>query len=95
MPKERGHGIQWTGGWIGPRGGLDACPCLESNPGHPAHSLFTILTDLPWEIFKTKSSKEQGQDRATRNGKMKMYSDNSKAFRAMQQYNFVEQRKAA
>jgi len=42
-------------GWeaeLGPGAGLDAvakrrpCPCRESNPGNPAHSLVTILTIL-------------------------------------------------
>jgi hypothetical protein len=46
----------WIGGWLDPRAGLDATvkrkkslpfSCLESNPGHPAHDLVTILTELP------------------------------------------------
>jgi hypothetical protein len=26
------------------------CPCQESNPGHPAHGLVTVLTELPQQI---------------------------------------------
>jgi hypothetical protein len=26
------------------------CFCREMNPDHPAHSLFTILTELPWQV---------------------------------------------
>jgi hypothetical protein len=44
----------WVGGWVGPRAGLDASVkrkcltlCRESNPGRPAPSLVTILTELP------------------------------------------------
>jgi hypothetical protein len=43
-PGER-TGTQCTGGWVGPRAGLDAgarrkilCPCRVSNPDHPARS---------------------------------------------------------
>jgi len=40
---------------VGPGAGLDVvtkrktlpCPCKDSNPGHPARILVTILTDLP------------------------------------------------
>jgi len=52
-PQERAPGTHWMGGWVGLRGSLDAvakrknpCSCQESNPGHPAHSLVTILTEL-------------------------------------------------
>jgi len=38
-PRERTAGTHWTGGWVGPRAGLDIedrgkilCPCRESNP---------------------------------------------------------------
>ena len=31
--------------WCGRR----TCPCQESNPNHPAHTLVTILTELSWE----------------------------------------------
>jgi hypothetical protein len=41
--------------WVGPRAGLDAmekrkisCPCCESNPGCPAHSLVSIPAELSW-----------------------------------------------
>jgi hypothetical protein len=45
----------WIGGWVGPKVGLDRlqkrheslhCSCWESNVGHPACSLVTILTEL-------------------------------------------------
>jgi len=39
---------------LGPRAGLDAvekrknpCPCRESSPGRPPHSLVIVLTKLP------------------------------------------------
>jgi hypothetical protein len=45
----------WTGGWVGPRAGLDALvrrknssPYREKNPGCPARSLVTVLTGVPW-----------------------------------------------
>jgi hypothetical protein len=41
-PRERTPGIHCTGGWVGPRAGLDKesrekilCPCRESNPDRP------------------------------------------------------------
>jgi hypothetical protein len=44
----------WIGGWVAPRATLDMVvmrkypyPRWESNPGRPAHSLVTILTELP------------------------------------------------
>jgi hypothetical protein len=44
-PGERTPGNHWTGGWVGPRAGLDAgakrkilCPCRGSNPDRPARS---------------------------------------------------------
>jgi hypothetical protein len=52
-PGEGTPGTHCTGGWVGPRAGLDAeargkilCLCRGSNPGHPVHS-HTILTELP------------------------------------------------
>jgi hypothetical protein len=52
-PRERASSTHWIGGWVGTRTGLDMvvkkknpCPCQESNPGHPAHSLVTILAEL-------------------------------------------------
>jgi hypothetical protein len=52
-PGERTLGTHRIGGWVGPRAGLDAVTksknpsaCQESNPGRPAHSLVTILTEL-------------------------------------------------
>jgi hypothetical protein len=44
-PGQRAHGTHCTGGWVGPRAGLDAetrgkilCPCRGSNPGRPVRS---------------------------------------------------------
>jgi hypothetical protein len=44
-PGERAPLIHWTGGWVGPRTGVDTVakreisdPCRDLNPGHPAHS---------------------------------------------------------
>jgi hypothetical protein len=41
-PRERTPGTHWTGGWVGPRAGLDTedrgkilCPCRESNLDRP------------------------------------------------------------
>jgi hypothetical protein len=54
-PGERTPGTHWTGGWVGPKAGLDAearrkilCLCRGSNFGRPVHSQDTILTELPW-----------------------------------------------
>jgi hypothetical protein len=50
---ERAPGTHWIGGWVGSRAGLDAAEkrnaydCRESEPGRPARSLITILTELP------------------------------------------------
>jgi len=51
-------GTHWIGGWVGPRAICDAvvkrkypCPCWKSNPSHAAHSLVTILTELPQPII--------------------------------------------
>jgi hypothetical protein len=51
-----GH-LHWTGHRrVGLRAGLDAvakrkkshqCPCWELNPGRPARSLVSVLTELP------------------------------------------------
>jgi hypothetical protein len=42
-PGEKAPGTHWTGGWVGPRGGMDnvdkrkiSWPCRKSNPGRPA-----------------------------------------------------------
>jgi hypothetical protein len=51
-PKERAHGTQWIGDWVGPRAGSDAvekreasCPCRESNPGrNPLAGCYTDCT---------------------------------------------------
>jgi len=52
-PGERTPGNLWTGGWRGPRSGLDAVlkrkilsPYWESDPGYPACSLVAMLTEL-------------------------------------------------
>jgi hypothetical protein len=44
-PRERTPGTHCTGGWVGPRAGLDTeargkifCPCRGSNPGRPVRS---------------------------------------------------------
>jgi hypothetical protein len=54
-PRGRVLGIHWTGGWVGlSQSGWEEekkshhCPCWELNPGHPAHSVVSILTELPW-----------------------------------------------
>jgi hypothetical protein len=56
--------VDWIGGWVGTRAGLDAVtrrknpsPCGGSNKGRPGCSLSTILTELPripffWNYFK-------------------------------------------
>jgi len=45
LPGKRARGTHWTGGWLGPRAGLDSvakrkkfyhCPCRESNLGRLA-----------------------------------------------------------
>jgi len=53
IPGESAPGTHWIGGLVSPRGGLDAvgrredpCSCRESNPGRPARSLITTLTEL-------------------------------------------------
>jgi hypothetical protein len=54
-PRERASGSCWIGGWICSRASLytavakkkNPIPCRESNPGLPARSLVTILTELP------------------------------------------------
>jgi hypothetical protein len=47
-------GTHWTGGWVGPRAGLDAgarrkiiSPHRGSDPDRPARSQDTILSELP------------------------------------------------
>jgi len=47
----RAPGSHLIGGWVGPWASLDMvakrnnpCPCREYNPGHPAHSLVTMLS---------------------------------------------------
>jgi hypothetical protein len=52
-PGETTPGTNWIGSWVRPRVGLNAVarrkspsPCRESNPGRPARSLVTILTEV-------------------------------------------------
>jgi hypothetical protein len=49
---ERAPSTHWIGGWVGPRGGVDAlmkrkilCPCQELNSSYPSCSLLMILTE--------------------------------------------------
>jgi hypothetical protein len=53
--REKAPDTHWIGGWMGPTAGLDevlkrknSCSQWEMNPGCSAHSLVTILTELPW-----------------------------------------------
>jgi hypothetical protein len=56
-PVERAPGNHWTGGWVGPRAGLDTeargeilSPLpgiVPRSPGHPVHARHYILTELP------------------------------------------------
>jgi hypothetical protein len=56
-PRERNPGTHCTGGWVGPRTGLDTetrgkilspLPGIEPrSPGRPVRSQDTILTELP------------------------------------------------
>jgi hypothetical protein len=56
FPGENAAGTHWIGGSVGSGVGLEAvaktkknlpCACREPNPGRPARSLTTILTELP------------------------------------------------
>jgi hypothetical protein len=51
--KEIAPKYYWMGDWVRPRACLDTVarrkypsPCRESNPGHPARSLVTVLSEL-------------------------------------------------
>jgi hypothetical protein len=53
-PREGARGTHGIERWVGPVASLDVVakrnisrPCMESNPGCPASSLITILTELP------------------------------------------------
>jgi hypothetical protein len=55
-PRERAPCTHYIGGWMGPRTGLDmtakkknfsSLTCRKLNPGRPARTLVTILTELP------------------------------------------------
>jgi len=55
-PKVRGHDTDWRGGWVGPRTTRDPLaerkkshqrPYREMKLSRPAHSLVSILTELP------------------------------------------------
>jgi hypothetical protein len=61
LTKEKGPGTHWIGDRVGPRAGLDAvanrkkshhCRFRELNPGRPARSLVTTLTDLSYSLRK-------------------------------------------
>jgi len=52
-PGVRALGTHWIGGWVSPRAGLDAVlknfhyyHCRKLNPGRPAPSLVSLLTEL-------------------------------------------------
>jgi hypothetical protein len=52
-PGERTPGTHWTGGWVGPRAGLDKevkgkilCPCRGSNPDRPV--VQSVVKTLYW-----------------------------------------------
>jgi hypothetical protein len=56
LPPRKEPSIDWIGGWVGPRAGLDAVakrkkfhdfPCRFLNPGPPSRVLVTILSELP------------------------------------------------
>jgi hypothetical protein len=58
-PAERAPGTHCTGGWVGPRAGLDAeirgkalCPCRGSNPGRPVRSqaLYRLSYRAPYKL---------------------------------------------
>jgi hypothetical protein len=57
-PGEGASNTHLIGSWIGPRASVYmvvkrkiTAPYSESNPGCPAHSSVTILTDLPWFLI--------------------------------------------
>jgi len=56
-PQER-PGTNCTGGWVGPRAGLDGCgksrPYRDSIPDRPARSSVAIPTELPGPCFLHK-----------------------------------------
>jgi len=49
-PGERASGTHWVGGWVGPSAGLDM---VVRRKNCPAHSLVTIMTELPRLYFIT------------------------------------------
>jgi hypothetical protein len=60
-PGERAPGTHCTGGWVGPRAGLDAeirgkilCLCRRSNPGRPAvrsQTLYRLSYRAHWDVL--------------------------------------------
>jgi hypothetical protein len=57
IPEERALGKHSTGGWVGPRVGLNAvekrkisCPCWDLNPGRPA--LFYLASSLESQLLR-------------------------------------------
>jgi hypothetical protein len=64
-PQERTPGTHWTGGWVGPRAGLDTeasgktiCLCRRSNPGRPICS--QTLHWLRYGVWKLEHQLESG-----------------------------------
>jgi len=43
-------GTHWIVSLVGPRTSVDMVTRRKLNPGHPAHSLVTILTELSWYL---------------------------------------------
>jgi hypothetical protein len=65
-PGKRTHGIHWTGGWVGPRAGLDAetrrkILCRGSNPGRPVRSqtLYCLSSHISMYRQRWKRSETQ------------------------------------
>jgi hypothetical protein len=68
-PRGKYYGTHCTGGWVGPRAGLDAetrrkilCPCRGSNPGRPVRSQSLYWLSYPgsmiivWTVFTSLSA---------------------------------------
>jgi hypothetical protein len=65
-PGERAPGTHWIGGWVGPRGGLDAkekssCSCQESNPDSSAvQSVDLRYTGLLFSTYDGDQARHSG-----------------------------------